>query len=388
MTGFKMRRRTLLGGLAALPLLGGEALRAQPARQPIAASIALEDGRVWVAATIAGKPPMLFIVDTGAVVSLIQPSVSRTLDLRSRGATRLVGVGGPQTFELFEARDIVFGGAIRQRSAVFAAPRQDIPLHPDAAGLLAAGMLTSVDSDLDFDAGEWRVYPKGREARDGFALLSSRISGSSGGSEYIYVDAAIDGRSYRLLVDTGMPGQILLFGAAARSSGLWNDRRPFVPVQARGIGGLADRGRLVRAGQVTIGPIAFERPLVELSAEAHPASFGEGIIGLSLLELLTLSTDVRGNRLWAKRNRRAPRPERYGMSGLWLEEKNGKVLVAVVSPGSPAAASGLAVGDEVLGGPLRALIPELSGPPGSEVALDTRRGSQARTVKLVLRPYI
>ena len=383
-------RRAVLGGLAALPFLAPSRLLAQAAAGPVVANIALENERVWVGATIAGSKPLLFIIDTGAVVSLIQPSVRASLGLRSRGVSRMIGIGGREDVMLYEARDVVLGGAIRQPRAIFAEPRANIPLHPDAAGLLAAGMLTSIDSELDFDAGEWRVYPGGRGVRTGFAQLPSEIRGNAKGrgSEYIFVDAEIDGRTYKLLADTGMPPQIALFGNATRRSGLWNDSRPFVPIQPSGIGGLAARGRLVRASRVSLGPIAFERPLVSLSQDVLGQSLADGIIGLELLERLTLSTDIAKGRLWARRNARAPRPERYGLSGLWMDERNGKVVVAVVSPASPASEAGLAVGDEILGGPLSAQIARLAGRPGKAVELRTRRNNQERTAKLVLREFI
>ncbi|HEY0148841.1 MAG TPA: aspartyl protease family protein [Allosphingosinicella sp.] len=382
-------RRTVLGGLAALPLLGGKALAAPPAR-PIVASIALEDRRVWVGVTISGRPPVLFIVDTGTGISKIQPSYARTLGLRKRGVTRLIGMGGEQGFDLVQAEDVVFGGAIRQPFVAFAQPDEDLRLPREAMGLLAAGLLTSVDSELDFDAGEWRVYPSGRGPRDGFTAVPSRITAQQGskGSEVILVDAVLDGRTYRLLADTGAPGQIHLFDHATRSSGLWNNERPYVPIQQGGIGGLAKPGRLARAGKVALGGIAFERPLVSLSQEARRHPLAEGVIGLELLQLLTLSTDVRGGRLWVKRNARAAPPERHGMSGLWLEEQGGKVVVADVSPASPAAEAGLAVGDELLGGRLGDFIRRLAAGPGAQVPLRVRRGAAERDATVTLRPYL
>ncbi|HEY7810724.1 MAG TPA: aspartyl protease family protein [Allosphingosinicella sp.] len=385
----RLMRRTVLGGLAALPLLGGEALRAQSPK-PIVASIALEDRRVWVGVTIGGRPPVLFIFDTGAVVSKIQPSYGRTLGLRKRGPTRLVGMGGEQAFDLYQAEDVVFGGAIRQPKVIFAQPDGDLRLASDAKGLLAAGLLTSVDSELDFEAGEWRVYPGGRGKREGFTALPSRIQGqqNSNGSEMILVDAQIDGRTYRLLADTGAPGQIHLFHEATRLSGFWNGERPYVPIQQGGIGGLAKPGRMVRAGKVMLGDIAFERPLVTLSQEVRRHPLADGVLGLGLLELMTLSTDVKGGRLWVNRNGRKPQPERFGMTGLWLEERGGKVTVADVSPLSPAAEAGLAEGDELIGAPLAVALRKLAGKPGTRVPLRVRRGGTERDVALTLRPYI
>ena len=152
--------------------------------------------------------------------------------------------------------------------------------------------------------------------------------------------------------------------------------------------GAGTAGRMVRAGKVTLGNIAFERPLVTLSQEVRGHPLADGIIGLGLLELMTLSTDVKGDRLWVKRNNRQPQPERFGMSGLWLEERGGTVRVADVSPLSPAADAGIAVGDELVGVPLNLAILKLAGKPGTRVSLRVRRGGTERDVALTLRPYI
>lgn len=380
----------MLGGLAALPFLHPAAARAGAGAPPIVSRIALDNGRVWVGVTIAGRAPALFIVDTGAVVSLVQPSHAGKFGLKALGPVRLRGVGGVQQFLLHEGSEVVFGGAIRQAKAVFAVPERDLALPPDAAGLLAAGMLTSVDTELDFEAGEWRVYPGGRGARAGFEALPSRIrGGDNGGSEYIYVDAELDGRTFRLLADTGMPGQIALFGKATRRSGLWTDARPYAPVQSRGIGGAAERGRLVRASRLSIGSIDLGAPLVSLGppGESSPV-FADGIIGLELLERMTLSTDVRGNRLWARRNARPARPERYGLSGLWCAEREGKLVAVDVSPLSPAAEAGLQIGDELVGLSLPRLIVLLAGRPGQTVALSVRRNGETRPASLTLREFL
>ncbi|PSJ39697.1 pepsin/retropepsin-like aspartic protease family protein [Allosphingosinicella deserti] len=382
-------RRGVIAGIAAIPLLSVSAPAAVQA--PIVGKIVLEDNRVWVGVTVGGKPPVLFVLDTGAVVSIVQKSYVERLGLKRGGHTRLVGVGGAQDFTLYEGRDVVFGGAIRQPIAVFAVPDQDLGLARDAAGLLAAGLLTSLDTDLDFEAGEWRVYPSGRPDRKGFREVSSQIRPSTPaarGSEYIYVEVELDGRSYQLVADTGFPGQISLFGDATRRSGLWNVERPFSPMQVDGIGGKSSRGRLVRASRVELGSIGFDRPLVSLSQDNHHRGRVDGLIGLELFERLTLSTDVAKNRLWAKPNGRPARPERHGLSGLWLDDRGGRIVVAEVSPASLAAEAGLREGDEILGGTLRQWIGHLAGKPGDRIEFALRRKGVETKAVLMLRAFL
>jgi serine protease Do len=386
-------RRQLLQVGAALPLLASVPLRAQSNRRVYTTSIALEDERVWIAAKIGDSRPLQFVVDTGGVVSLIQENVARELGLRSAGALTMHGSGGRERMLFYRARNILFASGLREAEAVFGAAPAGFGFGPDSAGSFAAGLFTAQDSDLDFDRGEWRLYPDGRGEWSGFEQLPSTISHVNGetGSAFIFVDAVLDGGIYRLLVDTGMPGQVTLTGRAARRSGLWNDAGPWAPHRGHGIGGETGLRRLVRAGRLSLGSIGFDRPLVAL---ANPSSVQtsamdhDGIVGLELLERLTLSTDVRARRLWARRNSRPARPERYGLTGLWADEQNGRVVIADVSPRSPAADAGIRVGDVVEAVDLRSFVRTLGGPPGRQVPIRLRRNGQVIETTLTLRTFL
>lgn len=383
-------RRGLIKGMAASALLPGAALRAEA--RVITTPIAVEENRIWVAATIGGSRPLQFILDTGAVVSLIQERLARELGMRERGHFRLLGAVGPENFVLYVGRDVAFSSGAVQRSVVFGAMAPDLVLGRDAAGLFAAGLLTEADSDLDFGRGEWRLYPDGRGSREGYRKLPSsiqHISGSGSGSPYIFVDAFLDGNSYRFLLDTGMPGQVRLWPNAVRRSGLWNDTSPYAPVRAFGIGGAGARGRMVRGRTLRIGDFAFERPLVTLNEpSSRRESFADGIIGLSYLELLNLSTDIRRRRLWAQPSGRPQRPERYRLSGLWVDPRGDVLEVSDVGRSSPAADAGLQRGDEILGLSLQEFVRRADGRAGDSFELRYRRGGETRTTRLTPREFL
>jgi serine protease Do len=384
-------RRTVAKGLAAAALLPGAALRGQG--RAIATPIALEGDRVWIAATIGGSRPLQFIIDTGATVSLIQERLARELDMRERGQTRLVGIGGAENFLLYVGRDVAFSSGVVQRSVVFGAMPAELVLGRDAAGVFAAGLFTEADSDLDFGRSEWRLYPDGRGTRDGFRELPSTIAhvrGNGNGSAYAIVDAVLDGSNYRLLLDTGMPGQVMLWSTATRRSGLWNDAGAFAPAQGVGIGGRGDRGRLVRARNLRIGDFAFERPLVFLNQPSsyQQATTADGIIGLNFIELLNLSTDVRRGRLWAQPSGRPQRQRRYGLSGLWVEERRGALEIVDVSPLSPAGDAGLQRGDTIVDLTLPEILRRAGGRPGDSFELRYRRGDETRTTHITLREFL
>jgi hypothetical protein len=382
-------RRALLAALAALPMLGRGALAA-PAGRVGGARILLRDNRLWIQVRFGTRGPFAFIIDTGAAINLIRADVARRLGLPELRPVHLAGVGGLQQFMLREARDVTLGTTNVGTVRFGAYDGEALPIHREAAGALSASMLTVADTDLDFDAGEWRIYPDDRGDRAGFTRLESSIrqSASAPGATPILVDVELDGRPYRLQLDTGAPIGIALWPGATRRSGLWNERTPFSPARRRGIGGVGAPTRLVRAGALRLGDMTFERPLVSLTDPDTRDHAQDGLLGLPLIGLMNLSTDLSAGRLWARRNARPPEPERYGLAGLWVEEGQGGLVVTQLSPQSPAAEAGLAVGDVIVGMPLAGFVRRLAGAPGDRVSFDYRRGAQARTARLTLRAFL
>ncbi len=384
----RLSRRALLG--SGIALLSRPAA-AVPDPVAIVGRIELARGRVWLDVTIGGRGPFRFILDTGADVSAIDPALATTLALSRVGHRRMSGIGGVVDLDFYQARDVVFGGGVRQASALFGALITGQGAG-EGAGLLAAGVFTTRDSDLDFARGEWRLYPAGRPDRDGWTRLASSISSPSAtSSTKIRVTTALDGSRFDLLADTGAHSDMLLFPGTVRRSGLWDDTRPFAPEALRGIGGTAERiGRVVRARRLEVGPFVFDAPLVRLydPKDFLPAQF-DGLLGLSVLERLNLSTDVRAAKLWAQTNDRPKPPERYSYSGLWLDRlPDSRAKIVALSPASPAADAGLARGDVLGGVEWPQLLRRLGGPPGSVVPItvETPAGPSPRT--LTLRAFL
>lgn len=381
-------RRALLGGLAALPFVMPGALAASG--RVAAAPIGVRDRRVWMPVRFGAGEPHGFILDTGAFANMIDRDLARRLKLNEAGSLLIQGLGGVGRYVAYRAPDVALG-EVRVGSLLFAAYRDDVRLHPRAGGLLSAGLVTVADSDLDFDEGVWRLHIDGREDRTGFEALPSTIrsAGPQTGAAQILVDVEIDGKRFRLHVDTGAPGDILLSPAGTRRSGLWNETMPFAPTRHAGLGGDAGRARLVRAGAVRVGGIAFERPLLSLSSPGERRMMdSDGLLGIGLLQRMNLSTDVRGRKLWARRNGQPARPERYGLSGLWLGESGGGPVVEEVGTGSPAAAAGLRRGDRITSGTLQQWIARLGGRPGDTVDVPYRRVEETLTARLTLREFL
>lgn len=348
-----MDRRTLMIAIAASPLAAGLAPgRARAQTGPIIAPIRLAEGRVLIDVQLNGQGPFPFAIDTGAVISGVEEPLAVKLGLPLIRKVRLA----KRQFDLFKVSDLVLGGAMRQQDAALFGLKLDLQ---GAHGLIAAGIVTSFDSTLDFAALEWRVYPDGGADRTGYSRLTSWIRQDPGanGSRRIGVEVMLDGAPLKLVVDTGAPKSLILERDVGRRLGYWDDSRPFAPMPTSRIDGLAPRpARSLRGGLLQIGDTRFEAPIVTVE-DRKPIQGGfDGILGLPILETMNLAVDRQAGALWVKANGRSVRRERLSRTGLWIDEDSRGVKIAVVGVGSPAEAAGLKAGDRLSGGSFRDIL--------------------------------
>ncbi len=391
MNDLGVTRRSAVAGLlaAALP-----ARFANAASASIATKIVVEDGRLWVAATIGASEPLNFIIDTGTPTNLLRPEIAATLKLTKAGGGVIGGVGGKiASTGVVEARDIVIGGVMRQPRMYFQTYDFARDFSPDTAGLFAAGLVTAYDSDLVFSEGLWRIWPDGREGRAaGMPLEGSSITArGERGAERLYVNAKIDGQTYRLGVDTGAPRGLLLFPRASRKSGLL-DGRATAPVPTAGFGGRAEKlSHIVRAASFELGPLQFDRPFVTLMDPDQTTRFDlDGLLGLPIITMFDWSTEVQASRISVARNAIGLVADRYPKTGLWLSRlPGGGAVVDRVGLGSPAAKAGILEKDEIVE-PARFedAVRRINGPVRQEIELAVRRGTTTTRHRLLPVSYL
>src|SRR3954454_5134768 len=171
-----MNRRELLQALlAGVVTLANSGVARAADKRVITSKLALIGNRAALALKIGDAGPYLFMLDTGGFVSMIDTQLAETLKLERTGYTNARGIGGQTVLPVYLAHNVVFGGGAVQPHVAFAGMQHGF----DGAikGALAAGMLTAVESDLDFKHGEWRAYPDGRPERVGFVRMGNAIAG-------------------------------------------------------------------------------------------------------------------------------------------------------------------------------------------------------------------
>lgn len=375
-------RRELVLGCGSAAVLLALPSRSFAASKVYRVPIELASRRLLVSCAIEGKGPFALGVDTGGVTSVIALEVATQLGLKQRGVTPLGLAGRYERYPMFEAREVIFGNSFRQERVLLAGVEGG-GLGRGIAGMLAAGCLTTMDSELDFRAGEWRLYPGGGPPRAGWTVHDGAITPTKVGSPHLFGEARLGGQKLRCLLDTGAPGTPMFFSKVAKKAGVDIDRQNWSPATTNG-----RRARNYRSPvPLEIGGLVLERPLIRVTDEI-PNFLDDGLIGLPTIQRLDLATEVKSGRLWTRPNGRPGEPLGYNMSGLWIDRKGDRLIAGEVGRGSPAETAQIVPGDVIEGFSFGELIARLNGKPGDRVALGVSRRGARREVSLVLADYL
>lgn len=373
------RREFLLasGAAALLPPVA-----AQGAADVVRIPVELTDSRVVVSCSIGGQGPFAMVFDTGGAIGLIQTQLARTLKLKQIGSSMLGLHGGRGAYPIYHAPDLVFGGQVRQPDAAFAGV-DIINFGPGLVGSLAAGVLTAVDGELDFEASEWRIYRGQTPNRDGWTRFDRAVTvrGNPNGSPFLFADARLNGATFRFGLDTGMPSTMRIYRKTAEAAGLWHAPR-WTPAAPGG------KARIVRAPTLELAGTTLTDLLVTMLEEPEWTYFDAGVIGLPLLRHFNMAAVASERVLYLKHNALPAQPERYNRAGVWIEHDGKAVTVGVVGPQSPADHAGLKAGDRLVGADFHTLVERLYEPAGTQVALQVERGGARRDVVLTLADFL
>ncbi len=378
------RRQLALSTLALFAPAAAARATEGTAAGPVTAKIRLTQTRVLIDARLNGKGPFPFVVDTGALLGGVRLGLAKELALPQKGRTPMNG----KVFPVYGVDDFELGGAVRQAGvALFGLDRPAAAMGGD--GLVAAGMLTSFDSELDFERGEWRLFTAGRADRGGSAPVPVRLQemGPVGMSRRIVAECAVGGETILAVLDTGTTWPVVLDNVTARKLGLWKAATPYAPMRAQGFAGPADDlSRVVRVSGMKVGAVTYGSTLVQARP---PLDTALPILGLGVLRTLHLSFDKAGKALWVRRNALPPTPElRYAYSGLWLEADGGAVKVIDVGTGSPAAQAGVRPGDVLEGASDARAATAMVNREGVPVSVKLRRAGALVEASFTPRPYL
>lgn len=364
----------------------------------------LVDNHVALNVTIDGKGPFSFIFDTGGQ-NVVDVDVAKQLGLGASGSAAGGGVGSATESLQFATVDSLGVGEAVLRKQVFAIA----PVHAGFGmssgkpvdGLIGFEVLARFLTTFDY--GTNRVVLRTPAA----ALAPTAVASAPAGTtvpfafegQHPMINCTIGGFAGSCVLDTGSRVALTVLSPflAAHPS--------LVPANAAapGANGFGFGGPSVgRLGRTTLQIAGYTIPdiIADLSAQTRGAfadPFYAGNIGAAVLKRFAVTFDYSRQTVGFAPNASFAARETYDRSGTFLITQGGKIVVADVRPGTPAAQAGLVRGDAIAtinGKPapalgLAAIRDAFRAAPGTVVQLGiTSKDGTTRTVPLTLNDYV
>lgn len=153
--------------------------------------------RMTVPVWIGDAGPYPFLVDTGSERTMISSELAGMLGLAARGPVDLATISGRSTVHSFALDRFSF---YKRQTRGMRAPALD-RRNIGAAGLIGLDSLQKMRVEFDFAGGRLRVLP----TRNRFLLDRAEVAVEAvqRRGRLIFTDAAIEGRTVKIVIDTG-----------------------------------------------------------------------------------------------------------------------------------------------------------------------------------------
>jgi hypothetical protein len=314
--------------------------------------LSLTGGVMIVTAQMPPFPDTLqFIFDTGSSGISLDSSTAAYLGLQPvYSGYAIRGVGGIRKVPFVNGRSLQLG-SIRADSLDFHV--NDYSVLTSVYGVRIDGIIgysllsryvIRIDQELqqmDWFAAGANVYP-----RRGYRM---KLEMDKLPSHAAYVQD-LRGEQSRFLIDLGAGLNLLFSRRYVQSSGLLDNTRKRWIKSGEGIGGRIEM-ELTTMRQLRIGPYRFRQvPINIFDDDFNVTNYPDwaGLIGNDLLRRFQVVLNYPAKEMHLLPNRFFSDPFDYSYSGLELYLINNKIRVGYLAPGSPAAAAGLELGDEVV----------------------------------------
>jgi hypothetical protein len=358
----------------------------------------LLNNHVYVQATVNGKGPYTFIVDTGGH-TLISPRVAAEAGLQVVGEGKTSGAGEKtETTGYARYREIALGPVrLTDQPAfitnIYQPAIEGIPVD----GMVGFELFARFAVKLDYGAKTMTISD--------FAAFAPKDAGTAVPFKFYdhlpAVRGFIDDLPARFDIDSGSRSELDITSPFVAKHGLRERYQPGISaITGWGVGGAA-RSYVVRIPSVTLGSVKVPSVVAGLS-ESKAGSFSdpnyEGNIGSGLLKRFAVTFDYSRQIMYLKPLDPPPADAgAFDRSGLWINAADNGFLVENVAAGGPAEQAGLLKGDIIIainGKPARA--EELSDartllrslPAGSTVEMAILRAGKPQTVRVQLRDLI
>lgn len=302
--------------------------------------------------SVNGKPPLTFIVDTGAEVTVVNMSRVAQLGLVTVGAGSIGGGGGEVGFAYVQDVGLTMPGVALQHQTIAAVPLDAMePLfgHP-IDGILGYDFLSRFVVELDY-ANKKLVLHDPATYRAPNAGVPITLEDSTPHADATITAGALAPLHGHFTVDTGYAGEVSLnspFVAAHELLKAVGKALEPPAGSAMGVGG-ETRSLVGRLASVQIGGLTVPRPITDFGQDQVGADAdveSQGLLGSSLLRRFVVTFDYRHEKMYL-----VPGPtfavvnEAIGTGIVWIAAAPNTVVCAGTMPTSPGAEAGLLPGD-------------------------------------------
>ena len=362
------------------------------------------DTIVYLPVKINGQGPYSFVLDTGNDgPPILNEKLARALLIPLGKKSSIYGAGSKAVdLYLIDRIAIAFNGL--EFNAV---PAATLPLDlmdphwgKRKDGLIGCSIFSTVVTDIDYANKTVRFYDPKDFRSPAAEVVPIEVDGSPFVRAKVFLYGTAQPVEAFMMVDTGV--RITTFNVPFSRQNRLQAQSPKCLATMTGCGISGECWGVVgRVQAIEIGPVRFENPVVDFSADAGGATVSDrfsGIIGSDILHRFRVIFDFQGKRMFLQKNADFAKPFEFDMIGLRLVASGDKldvVKIFHVADKTPAKAAGLLVGDEILTidgrkasgfnwETLRAYFQR----PGKDVRLEIVRGGKKLAVRLTLQRLV
>ncbi len=363
-------------------------------------------GLIYLPVSINGSEETLsFILDTGAMMSALDPAVAARLGLAAVGQAQVMGAGS-ETHEIsiFQAATLTIGDASFENVMFAGAPLAPLSIHTGGAldGVLGYNVLSAFAVEIDYenervtlhDPADWTYEGDGDEVPLHFQHnLPFVYAGIEEESDEVHKK-----HEGMFVLDTGASPALIVNEGFAERNGLYALSETLIEGPTGfGIGG-AVQGKVGRLPEFRIGAHALEAPVAHFTIDTKGAlAYPDmaGVIGAKVLSRFLVIVDYPGARLILEPNETMGDPFDYDAFGAHFVKRDGNIEIYAVLPGTPAAECALAEGDRLVTIDGRSAaemgleaIEEWFLVPDRTCALEVERDGETRTIQVLTRKLL
>jgi len=194
------------------------------------------------------------VLDTGGAVTQLSRDTIEELKLPTLPSSAAVyDINGRVSRRFAKVKDLSFGHLHRDYAALMVWPEAKRPY----AGELAQDLLQPYDVDVDFRAGQLKMYAKGHCPGPSGWTPAARTAMSNKGW-HLHIPVMLDGHAYDAIFDTGSRHTIMRLPAAQRDFGLDANAPGMTPLRAIN-GDPFLNGHLHTFGKLSFAGITFDQ---------------------------------------------------------------------------------------------------------------------------------